>query len=93
LSSEKPTDAARMSTITRSDLTRWFFEPGHAAAEFSARHMIVTNVRGHFKNVHGSLDFDDSDPRSSSVGVTIDARTIRTGTAFRQWRRCLARAE
>lgn len=36
-------------------MARWTFAPGHAAAEFSVRHMMVTHVRGHFKNVHGSL--------------------------------------
>ncbi len=30
---------------------KWVFEPGHTAAEFSARHMMVSNVRGHFKNI------------------------------------------
>jgi polyisoprenoid-binding protein YceI len=44
-------------------MARWFFEPGHTAAMFRARHMMVTYVRGHFKNVSGSLVFDPEDPR------------------------------
>jgi polyisoprenoid-binding protein YceI len=64
-------------------MARWFLEPGHTAAEFSARHMMVTNVRGHFKNVHGKLDFDENDPRAASVEVTIDARGLWTGTEER----------
>ena len=60
-------------------MARWFLEPGHTAVEFSARHMMVTNVRGHFKNVHGFLDFDEADPRRASVEVTIDARGLWTG--------------
>ena len=64
-------------------MARWFFEPGHTAAEFSARHMMVTNVRGHFKNVHGSLEFDEADPRRASVEVHIDARSLWTGTEER----------
>ena len=44
---------------------RWFFEPGHTAAELSVRHMMVTNVRGHFKNVHGTF-------------VTIMCRTLNS---------------
>jgi polyisoprenoid-binding protein YceI len=60
-------------------MARWFFEPGHTAAEFSARHMMVTYVRGHFKNVHGSLVFDEKDPGAGSVEVTIDARGLWTG--------------
>jgi polyisoprenoid-binding protein YceI len=39
-------------------MATWVFEPGHTAAEFCVRHMMVTSVRGHFKNVHGSLVFD-----------------------------------
>ena len=39
-------------------MATWFFEPGHTAAMFRARHMMVTYVRGYFKNVSGSLVFD-----------------------------------
>ncbi|MGH7351131.1 MAG: YceI family protein [Candidatus Methylomirabilales bacterium] len=40
---------------------------------------MVTNVRGHFKNVHGVLEFDPENPRDSSVEVTIHAGGIWTG--------------
>jgi len=60
-------------------MARWTFEPGHTAAEFRARHMMVTYVRGAFKNVHGTLEFDPENPRLSSVQVTIDAAGIWTG--------------
>ncbi len=58
---------------------RWTFEPGHTAAEFCVRHMMVTYVRGHFKNVHGTLDFDPDFPKSSRVEATIQARELWTG--------------
>ena len=58
---------------------RWFLEPGHTAAEFSVRHMMVTHVRGHFKNVHGSLEFDPSSPEASRVEATIDTRGLWSG--------------
>ena len=60
-------------------MAKWIFEPGHTAAEFRARHMMVTYVRGHFKDVRGTLFFDPENPRSSSVEVTIDADRIWTG--------------
>jgi polyisoprenoid-binding protein YceI len=60
-------------------MATWFFEPGHTAAMFRARHMMVTYVRGHFKNVSGSLVFDPENPGQSSAEVTIDAGTIWTG--------------
>src|ERR1043166_1170090 len=67
-------------------MAKWTFEPGHTAAEFSARHMMVTNVRGHFKNVHGTLDFDPEKPSATSVEVTIDARGLWSGELDRDAR-------
>jgi polyisoprenoid-binding protein YceI len=64
-------------------LAKWFFEPGHTAAEFCVRHMMVTYVRGHFKNVRGTLIFHPANPLSTSVEVIIDAAGIWTGEAAR----------
>ena len=64
-------------------MAKWFFEPGHTAAGFCARHMMVTCVRGHFKDVHGTLDFDPENPSATSVEVTIDARGLWTGEPAR----------
>ncbi len=66
-----------------STMANWIFEPGHTAAEFRARHMMVTYVRGHFKNIHGTLEFDPESPRNSSLEVRIDAREIWTGVKER----------
>ena len=60
-------------------MAKWTFEPGHTAAEFSVRHMMVTFVRGHFKNIHGTLEFDPQNPQGSSVKVKIEARGIWSG--------------
>ena len=60
-------------------MAKWTFEPGHTAAEFCARHMMVTHVRGHFKNVRGSLEFEPGNPQNSSVKVTLDATGLWTG--------------
>jgi polyisoprenoid-binding protein YceI len=64
-------------------MKRWTFEPGHTAAEFCVRHMMVTHVRGHFKNVRGTLDFDPDIPTSSRVQATMDARELWTGDPAR----------
>ena len=64
-------------------MAKWSLEPGHTAAEFSARHMMVSNVRGHFKDVHGTLSFDPKNPAGSSVEVVIDARKVWTGEESR----------
>ncbi len=60
-------------------MARWIFEPGHTAAEFRARHMMVCWVRGHFKDVHGWLDFDPDGASQLSVEATIQANKLWTG--------------
>jgi polyisoprenoid-binding protein YceI len=64
-------------------MAKWTFEPGHTAAEFSARHMMVTHVRGHFKDIHGTLEFDPKNPQNAATDVTIDARGLWTGESAR----------
>jgi polyisoprenoid-binding protein YceI len=60
-------------------MASWHFEPGHTAAEFAARHMMVTWVRGFFKNISGELEFDPGAPERGWVRVSIDSRTLWTG--------------
>ncbi|MEU0280881.1 MULTISPECIES: YceI family protein [unclassified Streptomyces] len=59
--------------------TRWFFEPSHTGAEFRARHMMITYVRGQLKNVHGLLEVDPDEPEKARVEATIDATQVYTG--------------
>jgi len=60
-------------------MTKWIFEPGHTEAGFRARHMMVTWVRGLFKDIHGSLDFDWESCLESTFEGEIDATKIWTG--------------
>lgn len=62
---------------------KWFFEPGHTAAEFRARHMMVTWVRGAFKGVRGTLEFDPGNPEKMKIEAIIDATTCWTGEPAR----------
>lgn len=41
--------------------------------------MMVTWVRGHFKDVHGTLDWDLGNPLGGSMEVSLDARKIWSG--------------
>lgn len=69
----------KTTPMPNTTTTKWFFEPGHTAAEFQARHMMVTWVRGQFKNVSGDLEFDPSDFTKTKIDVVIKADTIWTG--------------
>jgi polyisoprenoid-binding protein YceI len=60
-------------------MATWIFEPGHTEAEFRARHMMVTWVRGLFKDIHGRLEFDWDSCLDSTFEGEIDATKLWTG--------------
>jgi polyisoprenoid-binding protein YceI len=60
-------------------MATWIFEPGHTEVEFRARHMMVTWVRGMFKDIHGRIELDLDDPLGASFEGTIDATGLWTG--------------
>ena len=64
-------------------MATWIFEPGHTEAEFRARHMMVTWVRGLFKDIHGSLELDFDRCLDATFQGEIDAAGIWTGQAER----------
>ena len=57
----------------------WIFEPGPTEAEFRARHMMVTWVRGLFKDIHGRLELDWDRPLDATFQGEIDAGGLWTG--------------
>src|ERR1700747_1325919 len=57
----------------------WQIDPAHTAAGFSVKHMMIATVRGQFKGVTGTVNWDDQDISNSVVDVTIDANTVDTG--------------
>ena len=56
----------------------WTIDPGHSAATFQVRHMIVANVKGEFGGPVGTASFDPKDLSTLRVEATIDARTVNT---------------
>lgn len=56
----------------------WTIDPGHSAATFSVRHMIVANVKGEFDGPVGTATFDPKDLATLRIDATIDARSINT---------------
>src|ERR1700719_829961 len=64
-------------------MATWIFEPGHTEAEFRARHMMVTWVRGLFKDIHGRLEFESDRCLEATFQGEIDAAGLWTGEAAR----------
>jgi polyisoprenoid-binding protein YceI len=64
-------------------MATWIFEPGHTSAEFRARHMMVTWVRGAFKDIHGRLELDWARCLDATFEGEIDASGIWSGEPTR----------
>jgi polyisoprenoid-binding protein YceI len=56
----------------------WQLDPYHTQVEFSAKHLGMMTVRGHFAEVSTSGDIDAEHPEASSVEATISTASIRT---------------
>jgi polyisoprenoid-binding protein YceI len=56
----------------------WTLDPNHTRASFSARHMMVTTVRGDFHTITGTVEYDGKDVTKAVINVTIDTRTLDT---------------
>jgi polyisoprenoid-binding protein YceI len=61
----------------------WTMEPAHTHATFVVRHLAITNVRGEFRNVSGTLQLDEKDVTRSSVEAKLDTASIDTRVADR----------
>jgi polyisoprenoid-binding protein YceI len=54
-------------------------DPAHTDVLFSAKHMMVTTVRGTFTDVAGNIDIDEAEPTASKATLTVKAASVDTG--------------
>jgi len=59
--------------------TTWKIDPAHTDVAFSAKHMMVTTVRGKFDQVEGEISLDENDPTAASGEIRIAAASLSTG--------------
>jgi polyisoprenoid-binding protein YceI len=69
-----------MSTRTapQTSTSTWNIDPVHSVAEFKVKHMMISNVKGQFPKVTGTLTLDESDLANSHVEASIEASSIET---------------
>ena len=58
--------------------TQWSIDSAHTGVHFSVRHMMITNVRGEFQKITGTVTWDPDHPENASVSAEIDAGSINT---------------
>ena len=58
-------------------------DPSHSSANFTVRHMLVSNVNGRFAKMSGTLYYDEKAPEKSWVKAVIDSSSINTDNTDR----------
>ena len=67
------------ATSNPTSTVTWKIDPTHSRAEFKVKHMMISNVKGSFSGLNGTLMEDTADPTRSQVQASIDIGTISTG--------------
>jgi len=65
-------------SFSASRAATWEFDTAHSAASFGVRHLMISNVRGEFHNVTGTVEWDEKDPASIKIDAAVDVATLDT---------------
>lgn len=76
------TVAALLSALPALAQT-WQIDPAHSRAQFTVRHMGISNIRGDFGAVTGTVEFDGKDVTKAKVNATVAVDSISTRVAKR----------
>ena len=57
----------------------WTIDPAHSRAQFTVRHFTISNIRGDFSAIKGTIEnFDGKDATKARLSVTIGVDSIAT---------------
>ena len=59
-------------------MSTYQIDTAHTHAQFKVRHLMISNVKGDFDKVSGTVTIDDSNHALSGINVTIDVASIST---------------
>ncbi len=61
-----------------SESNQWVIDAAHSNVGFTVKHMMITNVRGEFTKIEGTVSWDASKPEATQIEAVIDATSIST---------------
>jgi polyisoprenoid-binding protein YceI len=67
-----------MTTQTMARTSNWNIDPTHSIAEFSVKQLVITTVKGTFRDLAGVIYIDEEQPEKSVVRARIAVATIDT---------------
>jgi polyisoprenoid-binding protein YceI len=63
--------------------TKWSLDPTHSEIQFKVRHLMVSNVTGHFKAFNATVETEGDDFTTAKVHFTADLSSISTNNEQR----------
>jgi len=79
----KTLSLALLAAVPMLAQTTYNIDSPHSSAQFSVKHMMVSNVKGEFGGITGTVVYDAKNPSATQIDATIDVRTINTREAAR----------
>lgn len=70
-------------TTPQTTTSTWTVDTAHSIVEFAVKHMMLTTVKGRFRDFSATLQIDEARPENSSVTATIDVASIDTNVPDR----------
>lgn len=67
-----------LAATVAADPVTYTIDSAHSSAQFSVRHMMVSNTKGEFNKVEGTIVYDAKNVGASKVEAVIEAATINT---------------
>src|SRR5580698_10574941 len=59
-------------------MSTYQIDTAHTHAQFKVRHLMISNVKGDFDKVSGTVTIDDANPSASSINITVEVNSIST---------------
>jgi polyisoprenoid-binding protein YceI len=67
-----------LSSFALAQTPAWNIDPDHTTAQFTVRHLVISNVTGSFTKVSGTVEVNESDVTKSKVNAVIDVNSVDT---------------
>ena len=63
--------------------SKWVMDPAHSEVAFKVKHLMITNVKGVFKEFNANVEISDNDFLTSEIDFSLNAASIETGATDR----------
>jgi len=63
--------------------TKWNLDPTHSEITFKVKHMMISNVKGQFKNFNAEIEADDDSFTNAKTTASIETDSVFTNNADR----------